>query len=341
MEHDPRLLFLTLAEELDLKRAALHWGVTQRLIRSTVTRLEEEYGASLCMIQAKKVTLTEAGERLRRSLFSVGVDDDIVRLISVMQDTLSAHGVCEWMSRAASQIWPFIRIQNVKGNSRQQINGLNSGAVDIAMVYGWPTIDHSELTFVKLYDQETAVFLAQGTGSNLDKLSLSSLRGRTWILPSAAVMRGIADLLTWECRKDGFVPNIFSTHQKHDFLEAVRSGTAVGYAPSNLLQTLPPEIIKVPLERRATVPFGCLHRAHEASTSVHRFLNLICRLTNMQVADTEQMILAQHFSPGRLPRPSEDGASWAHYSAIDRVFCSYRKAQDSGDASGQGATDVS
>lgn len=340
MEHDPRLLFLTLAEDLDLKRAALHWGVTQRLMRSTVTRLEEEYGAPLCMIQAKKVTLTEAGERLRRSLFSVGVDDDIARLISVMQDTLSAHGVCEWMSHAASQIWPFIKIQNVKGDSRQQINGLNSGAVDIAMVYGWPTIDHSELTFVKLYNQETAVFLAQGTRPSSDKVSLSSMRDRTWIVPSPDVMPGIADLLAWECRKDGFSPNTFSTYQKHRFVDAVRSGTAVGFGPSNLLQPLPTELIKVSLERRATIPFGCLHRTHEASTSVHRFLNLIFRLTNMQVAGAEQTILAQHSSPGRSPRSSEDGDIWAH-SAIDRVSCSYRNAQECGNASDQEVTNVS
>jgi Transcriptional regulator len=340
MEYDPRLLFLTLAEELDLKRAALHWGVTQRLIRSTVTRLEEEYGASLCMIENKKVTLTEAGEHLRRSLFSVGVDDDVVRLISVMQDTLSAHGVCEWMSRAASQIWPFIRIQNVKGNLRQQIYGLNSGAVDIAMIYGWPTLDHSGLTFAKLYDQETAVFLAQGTRPNSDKPSLSSMRDRTWIVPSPVVMPGIADLLAWECRKEGFSPDTFSTYQKHHFLEAVRSGTAVGFGPSNLLQTLPRELIKVPLERRATIPFGCLHRTHEASASVHRFLNLICRLTNMQAAGAEETTLAQHLSPGRLPRRFEDRASWAN-STIDRVSCSYRDAQNGGNVSGQGVTNVS
>lgn len=306
MDHEPRLLFLTLAEERDLKRAALRWGVTQRQIRSAVSKLEAEYGAPLCVIQTKKAALTEAGERLWRSLVLAGVEDDIFRVINVMQDAMSEHGVGEWISRAAHQACPFTKIELSKGNLRQQIGSLDLGTIDIALLYGWPPREDSEFTFMKLLDQEMSAFLSREAQTAPGTISFSSLCRRTWILPTPSVIPRIGDLLSWECRKDGFVPYTRSTHLKSHFLEAIRSREAVGYAPSNFIRNLPPGIIRVPLKRHTTVPFGCLHRAHEASTSVHRFLNLMRQSSNVESAGTDQPAIGRASLLPRLsPAPEE------------------------------------
>ncbi len=281
MNHDPRLYFLALAEERDLKRAALRWGVTQRLIRISIARLERDYGTALCVIEAKKASLTEAGKRLQRSLCCVDVDDDIFRRIGVIEDTQSEHGISDWMLRAAYNAWPFINIELSRGNLKEQVARIDSGATDIAMLYGWPTVDFSKLTYRKLYDQDMVAFLAQEPATEPGPIALASLRQKTWIVPSPTIVPGIEDLLSWECRKEGFCPRRSSVRLKSHFLEAIRYERAVGFAPANFLAVLPPEIATVPLVKRVTIPFGCLHRTHEPSTSVHRLINLMCRLTSL------------------------------------------------------------
>ncbi len=293
MNHDPRLYFLALAEERDLKRAALRWGVTQRTIRISIAQLEKDYGTELCVIQTKTASLTEAGRRLRRSLCSVDVDDDVFRRIGIMEDAQSEHDIADWMKQAAVASWPFIRIGVSRGNFKEQVRGIYSGAIDIALLYGWPAVDFSRLSFRKLYDQEMMVFLVQELANNVRPIDLASLRQRTWVVPSTTVMPGVDDLLSWECRKEGFRPRRSAARIKSHFLEAIRHERAVGFAPANFLAVLPPGVARLPLDRRITIPFGCLHRTHEASTSVHRFINLMCRLTSIQKG-TVQPLFQSH-----------------------------------------------
>lgn len=282
MNHDPRLYFLALAEERDLKRAALRWGVTQRTIRTSIAQMEKDYGAELCVIQTKKARLTEAGKRLRRSLCSVDVDDDVFRRIGIMEDTQSEHGISAWMKQVAIDCWPSIGVEVSKGNFKEQVQRIYTGAIDLALLYGWPTADFSRLTFRKLYDEEMMAFLAHEPAASAGPIDLPSLCQRTWVMPSTTLMPGIDDLLSWECRKESLNPRRSIARTKSRFLEAIRHERAVGFAPANFLAVLPPEIVKVPLSRRITIPFGCVHRSHEASTAVHRFINMMCRLTRVQ-----------------------------------------------------------
>lgn len=272
-------LFLALAEEQDLRLAAHRCKVTQRSIRKEVATLEVEYGTPLFTIETKKATLTEAGERIHRLLFSVEDESTTAQMIRIMQDPMSEHRIAEWMTTAARQTWPDVRIQIQRASGDQQITRLDLGLTDLGMVYGWPTLPHSEISFLRLYDQDLTGFIAHELPPVPGHLTMRELRTRTWIIPSASIMPQVGNLLIWEAQKAGFYPRVIWSHTTFEFINSIRSGSVVGLAPSNFLAKLPPDIARINIQPRITVPFGCLYRTRETSNSVHSFLNLCCRLT--------------------------------------------------------------
>lgn len=275
-------MFLTLAEEQDLRRAAQRCKVTQRSLRKEVATLEVEYGTPLFAIHLKRVRLTEAGDRLRRSLYSVDDWNLAMQPIRLVQDPMSEHRIAEWMSGAAKQAWPNIHIQVRKANSEQQITRLDLGLADLGMVYGWPPLPHSQISFLRLYDQEVVGFVAQGTPPAPESFRLHEIQKRPWVIPSASVMPQLGNLLVWEAQKLGFYPRTIWAHTMAQFIDSIRSDMSVGLAPSNFLPVIALGLMKVRIEPRVTVPFGCLHRTREGSNAVHLFLNLCSKLTQSQ-----------------------------------------------------------
>lgn len=61
-------LFLAVAEERSFSAAAERLGVTRSAVSQGIRRLEDTFGTLLVMRTARSVNLTEAGERLRKSL---------------------------------------------------------------------------------------------------------------------------------------------------------------------------------------------------------------------------------------------------------------------------------
>lgn len=61
-------LFLAVAEERSFSAAAERLGVTRSAVSQGIRRLEDTFGTLLVMRTTRSVNLTEAGERLRKSL---------------------------------------------------------------------------------------------------------------------------------------------------------------------------------------------------------------------------------------------------------------------------------
>ena len=61
-------LFLAVAEEHSFSAAAERLGVTRSAVSQGIRRLEDTFGTLLVMRTTRSVNLTEAGERLRKSL---------------------------------------------------------------------------------------------------------------------------------------------------------------------------------------------------------------------------------------------------------------------------------
>ena len=283
MAYNLRTLFLALAEDKDLRLTAFRCKTSQRMIVASIAQLEAEHGTQLCIVEKHRVSLTEAGERLCRTIMSGSTKGNVGRLLAMMQDSILEHAVPRWMSRVADRSWPFLQIGSSKGNVAEQMDSLLSGAIDIVLVYGWPRVDRGRLRVEHLYGQHLAAFLVErGHAPGLESISLASMRHAKAVVPSSAVMPGIDELLSWESRKAGSSPSIISSYSKSHFFDEVRSGHSVGIAPSKLFLGLPRGIAMVPLKPTITIPFSCLHRTDVSSSSIRDLLKMTCDLADAE-----------------------------------------------------------
>jgi DNA-binding transcriptional LysR family regulator len=276
--------FYALADELRINIAARRCGVTRQTILESLEIVESRYGARLCRFEGKYPSLTNAGRRLRDSIREAGIESHY-ETVSVMEDPLSEHGVSNWLKIAAGQLWPSMSVQVLKGDYQQALMDPNTNYFDLALLFGWPQIKHPDLEYTKLYDQEINAFAAQHAfDPEATPTDLKTFRLYPHLIPSIS-MPGLQDLLLWEARKVGCVPVIKAVRNKRDFLSLIQSGSSIGFAPMNILSTVPSTIVRVRYEPRMTIPFVVVHRKHEASRAVHRLLNLACRLTDAGAAD--------------------------------------------------------
>lgn len=61
-------IFIAVAEESNFSKAAARLGVTRSAVSQGIRRLEDAFGTMLVMRTTRSVNLTEAGERLHKSL---------------------------------------------------------------------------------------------------------------------------------------------------------------------------------------------------------------------------------------------------------------------------------
>ena len=105
------LWFLAVAKERSFTRAAARLGIAQSTLSHTIKRLEAQMGIRLLTRTTRNVALTEAGERLQKSL-APRIDEieaDIAALMSLrdkpsgtIRITLSDHAL-------ASVVWPKLQ----------------------------------------------------------------------------------------------------------------------------------------------------------------------------------------------------------------------------------------
>lgn len=280
MDHTAKLQFYALAEALSLPAAARSCGATQKSILKSLGEVEREYGAKLCFLEEKRVSLTSAGRRLRDSLRSAGIDESGDETVSILEDPLSEHGIAEWIKTIALQQWPSMSIEISKGDYQEPLRDPNVPSFDLAFMFGWPRFEHPDLMYTRLYDQDICAFVARAA-LNLDRRVADLKTFQRWlhVIPST-FMFGLEDLLFWESRKAGCRPIVKTTDRKQDFLSLIRSGAVVGFAPGNFLDPVPLSIARLRYEPRMTIPMVVIHRKYESSRSVHRLLNLACRITD-------------------------------------------------------------
>ncbi|RVO39123.1 LysR family transcriptional regulator, partial [Sinorhizobium meliloti] len=105
------LWFLAVAEERSFTRAAAKLGITQSTLSHTIKRLETRMGLRLLTRTTRSVAVTEAGERLLRSLAPriSAIRDEIAALMAfrdkpsgTVKITLSDHAL-------ESLVWPKLQ----------------------------------------------------------------------------------------------------------------------------------------------------------------------------------------------------------------------------------------
>ncbi|MBE0490168.1 MAG: LysR family transcriptional regulator [Halomonas sp.] len=142
--------FLVLAEELHFGRAAQRLHISQPPLSTSLRQLEEELGVQLLARSSKHVALTTAGEafqrQARRLLQDLEESRALMRSIAEGASGVLRVGFTPAMLfrrlpqalQALQAAHPGIEIQLLERNSADQVQGLETGQLDIGFIHAMP-----------------------------------------------------------------------------------------------------------------------------------------------------------------------------------------------------------
>ena len=189
--------FITVAQELNITRAAEKLNMSQPPLSNQIRGLEEELGVRLFIRGKRRLTLTDEGSLLlRRAVQLLDLADKTRQELATMKDGVSGTiclGMVEGRAPYLSARWiagfreefPLVRYSLWNGSSDDVLDRLHKGLADLAVIAAPYDTEHLE-GFSVGREPWVAVIsrnhpLAQQPG---DQLPLSALVGQPLIVPS-------------------------------------------------------------------------------------------------------------------------------------------------------------
>ena len=189
--------FITVAQELNITRAAEKLNMSQPPLSNQIRGLEEELGVRLFIRGKRRLTLTDEGSLLlRRAVQLLDLADKTRQELATMKDGVSGTiclGMVEGRAPYLSARWiagfreefPLVRYSLWNGSSDDVLDRLHKGLADLAVIAAPYDTEHLE-GFSVGREPWVAVLsrnhpLARQPG---DQLPLSALVGQPLIVPS-------------------------------------------------------------------------------------------------------------------------------------------------------------
>ncbi|MCF2596220.1 LysR family transcriptional regulator [Pseudoflavonifractor phocaeensis] len=189
--------FITVAQELNITRAAEKLNMSQPPLSNQIRGLEEELGVRLFIRGKRRLALTDEGSLLlRRAVQLLDLADKTRQELATMKDGVSGTiclGMVEGRAPYLSARWiagfreefPLVRYSLWNGSSDDVLDRLHKGLADLAVIAAPYDTEHLE-GFSVAREPWVAVIsrnhpLAQQPG---DQLPLSALVGQPLIVPS-------------------------------------------------------------------------------------------------------------------------------------------------------------
>lgn len=200
--------FVTVAEELNITKAAVKLNLSQPPLSIQIRNLESELDTVLFIRGKRKLELTESGRLLYRRAkeiinLTVKAEEEIRSMKYGLSGTISlglVEGTApdiagEWFSEFFD-LHPNVRFRILDGNTDDLLEKLRSGLISLAVITS--PCDHSLLNsfsvgkepMVALMDRNHPLAATEG-----DTLSVSQLIGEPLIVPSRRAL--IEDIYRW------------------------------------------------------------------------------------------------------------------------------------------------
>jgi DNA-binding transcriptional LysR family regulator len=201
--------------------AARHY--TQSGVSRRVAALERASGGALFVRQARGVRLTPAGVALHRHAEAVlarldAAADEVAALrrgaggrVRLGCFATASAGLVPAAVRAQRDRSPHVEVTVREGLTPALVDGVRSGALDLAVVSDYPTgtLDASGLRLVPLGEDPLLVALSRdhplAGGPPREPLALAALAGERWV---EAGRHGDDTMLVAACRRAGFTPRV-------------------------------------------------------------------------------------------------------------------------------------
>lgn len=200
--------FMTVAETGNVTRAAELLNLVQPAVSRQLRLLEEDVGIALFQRERHGMVLTSAGKALlvyaRRAMLELdraraeirGSADGVAGLVTVGLLPSTGDMISSPLVRAVAEAYPGIRMRIAMGYAGDLQQWLETGDIDVAILYGVEREPHIDATPLL----EEPLWVVGPRSARLSRhrpVSLASLRGKPMILPSGP--RGIRTLVDHAC----------------------------------------------------------------------------------------------------------------------------------------------
>ncbi len=236
--------FVALYSELNFHRAATRLNMTQPSLSRQIKLLEHRLGVELFERSKHSVRPTAAGRIFWRE--AVGLlehvrQSELVAIRAARGDVGSvmlgfvASAVYDLVAsvvRTLSETHPDIEVSLREANSLEQIQGLNTGSIDLGIV----RMDFRQpgLCVEKLVDEPFVLALpADHPLCGRDRIDLTALNGLPYVLFGASGWRPFHEMLVGFFRARGVAPKVVQyMNSTLSVLALVRAGIGVSLVPA-------------------------------------------------------------------------------------------------------------
>lgn len=277
--------FVTVVEERSILQAAKKLNISQPPLSVAMKQLENELEVTLFYRGSRTIELTDAG-----TLFYQRSKDLLSHLESTKREIQSyAQGISGTLrlgavsSSAASllhhrlldfaTLYPNIRYEIKEGNTFEQLEHLNSGLIDLAIVRT-PFYDASIQQLALDEDKLVAIMKKEFDTFEETELNLIQLKGKPLIY-----YRRFENLLKEECEKAGFTLNAYCVNDDaRTSLQWAKAGLGIAIVPHSTIELIDhKEMIVKPINNERLITKTCLiyPKERELTLSAKKFITFI------------------------------------------------------------------
>lgn len=277
--------YITVVEERSILQAAKKLNISQPPLSVAMKQLETELDVILFYRGSRSIELTDAG-----TLFYQRAKDILSHLESTKREIQSyAQGISGTLrlgavsSSAASllhhrlldfaTLYPNIRYEIKEGNTFEQLEHLNRGLIDLAIVRT-PFYDASIHQLALDEDKLVAIMKKEYDTFDEDDLDLIQLKGKPLIY-----YRRFENLLKEECEKAGFTLNAYCINDDaRTSLQWAKAGLGIAIVPHSTIELIDhKEMIVKPINNERLITKTCLiyPKERELTLSAKKFIAFI------------------------------------------------------------------
>ena len=276
--------FVAVGRCLNFTKAAEALHISQPPLSRQIQELEEEVGTALFLREAKKISLTQAGEYLLgeavKTLEGIEAACGTARMIGQRAKVLNIGCVSLFLGTGMAPFidkiregHPELRLELLVMPTEAQEKALLSGGIDIGFARSW--IGQEGLAFEPVAQESLAmVFPASEDLPGSPEACMKALAGRPFISLSRSSAAGLVERIGAACAAFGVAPAVsFECNDAFSILSMVAAGAGWSIVPSLEMQSVNVSGIRG-VKLPQTLVIGMAYRADVISEDARRFIEL-------------------------------------------------------------------